>query len=117
MRITAVETRTYRYPLDPPFRAAWDPVARAHQDATVVLVSTDEGITGIAAGGDGLPDRAILEHFLTGLDPLRTEAVREVCETVDFHGGRPWAVEVAIHDLVGKALGRSEERRVGKECR
>jgi L-alanine-DL-glutamate epimerase-like enolase superfamily enzyme len=105
MRITAVETRTYRYPLDPPFRAAWDPVPRAHQEATVVLVSTDVGVTGVASGGDGLPDRAVLERLLTGLDPLRTEAVREVCETVDFHGGRPWAVEVAIHDLVGKALG------------
>ena len=34
-----------------------------------------------------------------------TEIVREVCETVDFHGGRPWAVEVAVWDLVGKALG------------
>ena len=29
MRITGVETRRYRYPLDPPFRAAWDPIPRA----------------------------------------------------------------------------------------
>ena len=105
MRITTVETRTYRYPLDPPFRAAWDPIPRAHQEATVVIVSTDEGVTGIASGGDGLPDRAVLERGLSGIDPLRTEAVREICETVDFHGGRPWAVEVAVWDLVGKALG------------
>ena len=105
MRITAIETRTYRYPLDPPFRAAWDPIPREHQEATVVIVSTDEGVTGISAGGDGLPDRAVLERFLVGVDPMRTEAVREICETVDFHGGRPWAVEVAVWDLVGKALG------------
>ena len=105
MRITAVETRTYRYPLDPPFRAAWDPVPREAQEATVVVVSTDDGVTGIAAGGDGLPDRGVLERFLVGVDPLRTEVVREICETVDFHGGRPWAVEVAVWDLVGKALG------------
>ena len=105
MRITGVETRTYRYPLDPPFRAAWDPIPREEQEATVVFVSTDDGITGIASGGDGLPDRRVLERFLVGVDPLRTEAVREICETVDFHGGRPWAVEVAVWDLVGKALG------------
>lgn len=104
MKITAVETRTYRFPLEPPFHAAWDPVPRAEQVATVVLVRSDEGLTGIASGGDGLPDRALLERFLTGLDPLRTEAVREICETVDLHGGRPWAVEVAVWDLVGKAL-------------
>ena len=105
MRITAVETRTYRYPLDPPFRAAWDPVPREQQEATLVLVRSDEGVTGVASGGDGLPDRAMLERFLVGVDPLRSEHVREVCETVDFHGGRPWAVEIAVWDLAGKALG------------
>jgi L-alanine-DL-glutamate epimerase-like enolase superfamily enzyme len=104
MRITAIETRAYRFPLEPPLRAAWDPVPREHQDATVVLVHSDEGLTGLASGGDGLPDRATLERFLVGLDPLRTEAVREVCETVDLHGGRPWAVEIAVWDLVGRAL-------------
>jgi L-alanine-DL-glutamate epimerase-like enolase superfamily enzyme len=61
-------------------------------------------VTGIASGGDGLPDLETLRRGLVGLDPLRTAAVREVCETVDFHGGRPWAVEIAVWDLVGKAL-------------
>ncbi len=106
MLITAVEARTYRFPLEPPFRAAWDPVPRTQQEATVVLVHSDEGLSGVASGGDGLPDRAVLERFLVGLDPLRTEAVREVCETVDLHGGRPWAVEIAVWDLVGRALGQ-----------
>lgn len=105
MRITAVETRSYRYPLEPPFRAAWDPVPRSHQEATLVLVSSDEGLTGVASGGDGLPDRRLLERLLVGVEPLRTEVVRELCESVDLHGGRPWAVEVAVWDLVGKALG------------
>jgi L-alanine-DL-glutamate epimerase-like enolase superfamily enzyme len=78
-----------------------------------VLVRTDEGVTGVASGGDGLPDRALLERFLVGLDPLRTEAVREVCETVDFHGARPWMVEVAVWDLVGKALGQPVWKLLG----
>ena len=106
MKITGVESRVYRYPLDPPFRAAWDPIPRTQQEATLVLVHTDDGPTGIASGGDGFPDREALERFLIGLDPLRTEAVREVCETIDLHGGRPWAVEIAVWDLVGKALGQ-----------
>lgn len=106
MRITAVESRVYRFPLEPAFRAAWDPVPRAVQEATVVLVHSDEGATGIASGGDGLPDRGVIEGLLVGLDPLRTEAVREVLETVDLHGGRPWAVEIAVWDLVGRALGQ-----------
>src|SRR6202011_6299072 len=75
------------------------------------------GLCGIASGA-ALPDRELLEKLLKGTDPLRTEVVREVCETVDFHGGRPWTVEVAVWDLVGKALqqplwkllgGRSEK--------
>jgi D-galactarolactone cycloisomerase len=106
MKITSVESRLYRYPLEPPFRAAWDPIPRGVQEATVVIVHTDEGITGIASGGDGLPDRAAIERFLVGLDPLRTEAVREVCETIDLHGGRPWAAEIAVWDIVGKATGQ-----------
>ena len=52
------------------------------------------GVTGYASG-DHLPDREVLERFLVGLDPLRSEAVREICETVDFHGGRPWTAECA----------------------
>lgn len=103
MRISAVETREYAVPFDPPFRAAWDPVPRARQEATLVIVHTDEGVSGYASG-NRLPDRELLEHLLVGVDPLRTEVVRELCETVDFHGGRPWTAEVAVWDLAGRIL-------------
>ncbi len=73
----------------------------------------DDGLTGVASGGDGLPDRAAIERLLSGFDPLRTEAIREVLETVDFHGGRPWAVEVAVWDLVGKALDQPVWKLLG----
>lgn len=105
MRITAVETRRYRIELDPPVRAAWDPVPRGHQEATLVGVHTDEGVSGWASG-DHLPDGAQIESFLVGLDPFRTEVVRELEESVDFHGGRVWTVEAAIWDLLGKATGQ-----------
>ena len=105
MKITSVETRRYAYPLDPPFHAAWDPVPRERVEATLVGVHSDEGLTGWASG-DALPDAELLGRLATGLDPFRTELVRELCETVDFHGGRPWTLEVAVWDLVGKALAR-----------
>ena len=105
MRIASIETRHYRFPLDPPFRAAWDPVPRTGQDATLVAVHTDEGVTGWASG-DRLPDRQVLETHLVGVDPFRTEVVREIVETVDFHGGRPWTVEAAVWDVVGRAVDR-----------
>ena len=112
MRIAAIETRSYRCALDPPLHAAWDPEPRTHQDATLVLVSADDGTRGCASG-DALPDAAVLERLLVGVDPFRTEVVREVCETVDFHGGRPWTLEVAVWDLVGRALGEPLWRLLG----
>ena len=70
----------------------------------MVIVRTDEGLEGYASG-DALPDRELLERLLVGVDPLRTEVVRELCETVDFHHGRPWTAEAAVWDLAGRALG------------
>ena len=112
MRIAAVETRLYRFPFEPPLKAAWDPEPRTHQDATLVVVRSDEGVEGYASG-DALPDEEHLRRLLVGLDPSRTEAVRELCETVDFHGGRPWTVEVAVWDLLGRAFGVPCHRLLG----
>ncbi len=102
MQIASIEARRYRYPLDPPLRAAWDPAPRTHQDATVVVVRSDEGVEGYASG-DGLPDRELLERLLVGIDPFETDVVHRICETVDFHHGRNWTIEVAVWDLVGRA--------------
>jgi len=104
MRIAALETRRYRFPFDPPLKAAWDPEPRTSQEATLVIVRSDDGVEGYASG-DALPDEEPLRARLVGVDPRRTEVVREVCETFDFHGGRPWTAEVAVWDLVGRALG------------
>ncbi|MDQ6771873.1 MAG: mandelate racemase/muconate lactonizing enzyme family protein [Candidatus Dormibacteraeota bacterium] len=103
MRITAIETRSYRVPLDPPFQAAWDPEPRVALSETLTIVHSDEGLNGYASGAP-LPDRELLDRLLRGLDPLRTEVVSEICATVDFHGGRPWTAEVAVWDLAARAL-------------
>jgi D-galactarolactone cycloisomerase len=102
-RIAGIEVRSYAFPLDPPFRAAWDPVPREALEASLVIVRSDDGLAGYASG-DRLPEAALLERLLVGLDPLRTEVVRELCETVDFHGSRPWTAEVAVWDLAARAL-------------
>ena len=112
MRIAAVETRRYRFPFEPPLEAAWDPHPRTYQDATIVVVRSDDGVEGYASG-DALPDEQLLAALLAGVDPARTEVVREVCETVDFHGGRPWTVEVAVWDLLGRSLGEPCWRLLG----
>lgn len=112
MRIVAVEARHYRFPFDPPLLASWDPNPRRYQDACVVSVHTDEGVSGHASG-DFLPDHALVNRLLTGLDPMRTEIVREICDTVDFHGGRPWTAEAAVWDLVGNIANQPVWKLMG----
>src|SRR5581483_11027253 len=68
MRIAGVETRRYVFPFEPPLRVAWDPVPRTQQEATIVIVRTDDGLEGYASG-DALPDRELLERLLVGVDP------------------------------------------------
>ena len=105
MKITGVEVRSYSLPLDPPFNAAWDPKPRTTFGETVVIVETDDGLRGYA-GGAPVPDVTLLGSLLVGLDATDTESVFEICQTVDFHHGRNWTVEVAVWDLVARAAGK-----------
>lgn len=114
MKISSLEARSYQLPLDPPFAAAWDPIPRTLFPETIVTVRTDEGFTG-NCGGAPVPDLATLERLLVGLDPTDTTAVFGICETVDFHGGRNWTVEVAVWDLVAKAAGQPLWKFLGGE--
>jgi L-alanine-DL-glutamate epimerase-like enolase superfamily enzyme len=112
VKIASIETRRYRHPLDPPFAAAWDPVPRTHQDATIAIVRSDEGSEGYASG-DGVPDRELLERLLVGREVEDTEVVHRIVETVDFHHGRNWVVELAVWDLIGRARGEPLWRLLG----
>ena len=85
---------------------------RTHQDATIVVVRSDDGVEGYASG-DGVPDRELLERLLIGVDATDAETVRGILETVDFHHGRNWTLEVAIWDLVGRARGEPLWRLLG----
>ena len=114
MRIAAIETRVYRYPLDPPFVAAWDPQPRTHQHATIVVVRSDDGVEGYASG-DAVPDRELLDRLLAGMDVSDTDAVHGVVETVDLHHGRNWIIEVAVWDLLGRAQDKPLWRLLGGE--
>ena len=79
-----------------------------------MIVRSDDGIEGYASG-DALPDRELLERLLLGLDVSDTEAVHGIVETVDFHHGRNWIVEVAVWDLIGRARDEPVWRLLGGE--
>lgn len=103
MKIAGIELIRADLPLDPPFDAAWDPVPRTRFAATVVKVTTDEGIVGYGSGDtmDGFEQFAGL--FL-GQDPLQIGRHVRSLETISFHAGRYWPLETALWDVIGKAL-------------
>jgi L-alanine-DL-glutamate epimerase-like enolase superfamily enzyme len=105
VKITAIRCDRMRLPLDPPFRAAWDPVPRTHADATLVTVETDAGITGYGSG-DTMDGFAAFEDLFLGGDPLRIANHVAVIETINFHAGRYWPLEAALWDIIGKASGQ-----------
>ena len=45
------------------------------------------------------------EHLFVGEDPLAIARHVRVLETIDFHAGRYWPLEVALWDIVGQVAG------------
>ena len=114
MKITAIEIRHYLLPLDPPFKAAWDPSPRRKFAATIVRINTDEGITGIGSG-DAMLGLAGHEHLFIGRDPFEVERHWQVLDNIDFHYGRCWPLDIALWDVMAKAGGQSIARLLGAQ--
>lgn len=104
MRITAISLQRLRLPLDPPFHAAWDPVPRRAFDATIVRIETDEGVVGIGSG-DTMDGFEAYRDLFVGTDPLDIVGQVRRIESITFHAGRFWPLEVALWDIVGKVAG------------
>lgn len=104
MKITAIHLDRWRTDLDPPFLAAWDPQPRREVDAVVVRVETDEGVVGIGSG-DTMAGLAGREHLFVGQDPCQVQRHVRTIESINFHGGRCWPLEVALWDIVGQVAG------------
>ncbi len=105
VKITAIAVDRLRLPLDPPFRAAWDPVPRRRFEASLVRVHTDEGITGHGSG-DTMDGFGRYADLFIGTDPLRVARHVKTLEAISFHASRYWPVEAALWDIVGQACGQ-----------
>lgn len=104
MKIAAIEISHHRIPLDPPFRASWDTRPRTEFEATVVRVTSDEGLVGVGSG-DQMVGFEGHEHLFVGHDPLRLERHGRVLDNIAFHYGRCWPLDLALWDLAGKIAG------------
>ncbi|MDV2583163.1 mandelate racemase/muconate lactonizing enzyme family protein [Alkalibacillus haloalkaliphilus] len=112
MRITSIETKHYRKPLNPAFKAAWDPKPREEFLSTIVKVHTDQGITGIGSG-DLMKGFEGHEHLFIGQDPFAIERHNQILDNIDFHYGRCWPLDLALWDLIGKATGQPVYKLLG----
>lgn len=131
MRITAIETCVLLVP-------DCDPTANSSaQDELVVLVHTDEGITGVgevdtnpwvAQAMIHAPGTHVLglglEEMLLGEDPLQPEAVWEKLYAGSLMTGRRGlgicaigALDMALWDIRGKALGAPCWQLLGGACK
>src|SRR4051794_10996535 len=112
MKITGIEITHHRLPLDPPFHASWDTKPRTSFDATIVRVTTDEGLVGVGSG-DTMSGFAGHERFFIGEDPLAIERHYRILSNIQFHYGRCWPLDLALWDLAGKITGQPVWRLLG----
>ena len=111
-KISAVAISHHRLPLAPAFHASWDSKPRVHFDASVVRVSTDSGLIGVASGDRMLGFEGHEDLFL-GQEPLALERHHRVLSNLDFHYGRCWPLDLALWDLAGKILGQPVWKLLG----
>jgi L-alanine-DL-glutamate epimerase-like enolase superfamily enzyme len=104
MKITSIHLQRLRVPLEPAFPAAWDPEPRTSFAVTLVRVETDEGVVGVGSG-DSMDGFEVYEHLFIGHDPLAIARHVRALETIDFHAGRYWPLEVALWDIAGQVAG------------
>ncbi len=117
MKITAIESYFFEYPLEHPFYPAWIPGhAQTANRCFILKLLTDDGLEGIAAASCFSEDQArvlkvivqdTIGQFLLGGDPSAVEVYADLITRFGLMlGGRPWLAEVALWDLVGKAAGK-----------
>jgi len=78
-------------------------------EAEVFEIETDAGITGVTASpsfAGGLDYENPLGLFLEGWDPHDVEGILGRLESIDLIGPRPWHVELALWDIIGKDAGK-----------
>ncbi|GGN39329.1 mandelate racemase/muconate lactonizing enzyme family protein [Streptomyces fuscichromogenes] len=123
MKITAIETVPYAIPYTKPLRFASGAVHTAEH--VLVRVHTDEGLTGVAdapprpftygetqASVIGVIEK-VFGPQLVGLDVLARERVHGLLHRTVGNPAAKSAIDMALWDVVGQALGQPASRLLG----
>lgn len=111
MKVDRIELFHVAIPLPKPFYPAWIPgYPQTVNRFTLVRVTTDDGVQGVAAGVAFEQEReglgSLLGPYLIGLDPVDIPTVRQRIREASFLGWRNYWLEAAFWDIKGKAEGK-----------
>lgn len=111
MKIDRIELFHVVIPLPKPFYPTWIPgYPQTVNRFTLMRITTDDGIQGLAAGvafdreREGLGD--LLGPYLIGLDPTDIETGRQRIREAGYLGWRNYWLEAAFWDIRGKVEGK-----------
>ena len=110
--IAGIEITRHRLNFDPPFHASWDTKPRTFWDAAIVAVHTDLGVTGYGSG-DLMLGFEGHEGLFVGQDALALERHWRILNSISFHWGRCWPLDLALWDLAGKLTGQPCWKLIG----
>jgi D-galactarolactone cycloisomerase len=119
--ITDVQFLSIELPLEFPLRPAWDPSAAYHSfPLGLIRIYSDDGHVGSAVEltpqhvmGVRGSQLAYLRSILIGADPFAVERIMSKLRYAAFVGPKPWAIEIALWDLIGRACGQPIYRLLG----
>lgn len=110
MQITGVDQYHLEHQAEGSFEPTWIPgYPQGTHEVELFAIRTDTGHTGYGAmpsfaGGMDFSDP--LSYFLLGEDPHDVEGVLRKLDSINLVGPRPWGVEIAMWDLIGKDAGK-----------
>lgn len=128
--ILRFRARTLVLPLADPFVIARSSHGEGRTSTTVIVEVESDDFPGIVGVGEGYPDRFYGEtpETIAAVLPLLVEAVGDprpdvawlraagetMADAIRWNGGAKCALDIALHDLVGKVLGRAVHDLLGR---
>ena len=111
MKVDRIELYHVAIPLPKPFYPAWIPgYPQTVNRFTLIRLTTDDGVQGLAAGVAFEEEReglgGLLGPYLIGLDPTDIPTARQRIREASFLGWRNYWLEAAFWDIRGKVEGK-----------